>query len=88
MTISPSTSHDGDIEAQEDAFQLHRTYYDLMTIRPSHPVFSQAREGVTHDTSIHQYERDNTTGQNPTRVEHGDVQTTQAQHVVDHNLGM
>ena len=93
MTISPSTSHDGDrdIEAQQGAFQHHRTCYDLMTIRPSHPIFSQAKEGVTRDTSSHQSECDNTTGQNPTRSEPGDIQPsadTQAQHVVDHNPGM
>ena len=92
MTISPSTGRDDDIEAQQDAFRPHRACYDLMTIRPSHPVVSQAsREGVTNDTSIHQSERDNTTGQNPTQVEHGDVQPSadpQAQHVVEHNSGM
>ena len=34
---------------------------------------------------------DDTTGQTPTRVEHGEVQpgaNTQAQHVEDHNTGM
>ena len=48
-------------------------------------------EDVTHETSIHQSERDDTYRQSPTRAKHGEVWSgaeIQVQHVVDRNPGM
>ena len=49
------------------------------------------REDVNHETGIDHPEREDTTRQIPTRVEHGEVQpgtNTQAQHMEDHGSGM